>query len=118
MEQFRADYSIAVDSIGNVYTTGYRNLSGSTINDIYVSKHDANGTLLWLQTKGGIAQDEGRSIALDDNGNVYVGGSFNSTVVFTSSPSIVALVSAGHEDAFIAKFDGNGVVKWAKRNFI
>ena len=45
---------------------------------------------------------EGRGIALDSSGDVYVAGSFSTTAAFGS----LSVTSAGKSDAFVAKVDG------------
>ena len=52
-----------------------------------------------------------RDICADSSGNIYTSGRFNGTTTFGN----VTLVSAGYEDAFIAKYDKNGKLVWAKR---
>ncbi len=80
-------YAIAVDGSGNVYTTGTFvgtvdfdpgagsfNLSttGPGDGDIFLSKLDASGSFVWAKQLGG---EEAHAMALDNIGNVYVGGS-------------------------------------------
>jgi hypothetical protein len=73
-------YSIAVDTMGNVYTTGrfsatadfdpvpaVLNLS-STGNHLFISKLDAGGNFLWVVVMRGPYADRGHSITLDDSG--------------------------------------------------
>ncbi|MGB8691685.1 MAG: DUF4347 domain-containing protein, partial [Microcoleus sp.] len=76
--------SIAVDSSGNVYTTGNFNStvdfdpSAGTFNltsaggsDSFISKLNPDGTFAWTKQLGGIGTDNGSSIAVDSSGNVY-----------------------------------------------
>src|SRR5882757_284035 len=62
---------------------------------------------------GGNYGNEGFSIATDGNGNVFVTGWMQSPSIsfgtFTLTNS-----SIGHSDIFIAKYDVNGNVLWAK----
>ena len=125
--------SIAVDSSGNVYTTGYfigtadfdpgvgvANLtsasgSGGTDRDVFVSKLDSSGNFVWAKGLGGTAADESNSIAVDSSGNVYTTGSFNGTVDFDPGTGVENLTSAGGSDGFISKLDSSGNFVWAKR---
>ena len=69
----------------------------------------------WAKSIGGTSTDIGRSIALNDTGNVYVTGSFNGTVDFDPGPGTANLTSAGNDDIFFAKYSSSGNYIWAKR---
>lgn len=66
---------------------------------------------LFIKSAGGATIDTGRSIAIDEEGNIYVTGEFNTQATFDN----VTLVSAGSLDVFIAKYDPSGNLVWAKR---
>ncbi len=111
---------IAVDTAGAVYTTGvFGNLNsdfdpgpGTELlpfaggnRDIFVSKLDANGNYAWARSIGSAALDNGRSIAVDKNMNVYTTGSFQGTADFnTGTATPVTRTSAGGNDIFLHKF--------------
>ena len=113
-------YGIATDSGGNVYVTGeYRgtadfgsgtSLTSAGSDDVYVAKYDTSGTVQWAKSIGGTSSNFGYDIATDSSGNVYVTGQYNGIVDFGPSTS---LTSAGSGDAFVAKYDTNGTVRWA-----
>src|SRR3990172_7675518 len=78
---------IAVDSIGNVYTTGYFpviadfdpgpgifNLTPVGGTDVFVSKLDSNGNFVWAKSMGGTSGEAGRGITTDSSDNVYTTG--------------------------------------------
>jgi hypothetical protein len=110
---------IAVDLAGNVYVTGmfvdsayFDNLTlysnGAT--DIFLAKYDKDGQIIWVKNAGGLKNDVGSTIALDNLGNLYVGGRFDSAAVFETTN----VVSAGLNDAFIAKYDTSGNLIWIR----
>ncbi|UOK42815.1 MULTISPECIES: T9SS type A sorting domain-containing protein [Flavobacterium] len=119
--------SIAVDASGNRYVTGYftdiadfdpssgiANLTAIGTGDIFIAKYDSSGNYLWAKAIGGAYGDIGRSIALNNSGEVYVTGFFWQTADFDPSGATANLTSAGGSDAFVAKYDTNGNYLWAK----
>lgn len=90
---------VGVDGSGNVYAVGgfindcdfdpgwdsdFRESSGR--GDIFLSKFDSRGNLIWVNTWGGNLDDEPRGLAVDSYGNCYVAGKFSQTVAFQSAP--------------------------------
>ncbi len=110
-------YSVAADASGNVYVTGFfsatatfgkTNLSSSGLEDVFVAKYDAAGTLQWVRQAGGTAYDEGLGIAVDGTGNVFVTGFFQGNASFGPTN----LTSTGKSDVFVAKYDPAGNLVW------
>jgi hypothetical protein len=78
--------------------------------DIWIAKFDTNGNGIWAVTYGGAGDDRDPSCVLDANGDVYITGSFTTSITFGSK----TLTTAGGTDIFIAKLDGrNGSPIWA-----
>lgn len=125
------DYGLSVttDASGNVYTAGFfqgtadfdpssatLSYSSSGSDDIFISKLDGSGNLVWAKKFGSTGSDKGNSIAVDASGNVYATGWFNGTVDFDPSTSATFnLTSAGGTDGFIVKLDATGTFVWAKQ---
>src|SRR5579862_322179 len=66
---------IATDSAGNTYVTGGRTIQpteGNALDDVFVTKLDATGTLLFTTTFGGKGSDQAWAIAVDPVGNIWV----------------------------------------------
>lgn len=108
--------NIAVDSLGNIYTFGHftgtadfdpgagtSNVTSIGGTDIFVSKLDPDGTLLWVKSFGGSNYDLSSSIAIDDLGNIYMTGTFTETVDFDPGGGVSTLTSEGANDRFILK---------------
>lgn len=53
-------------------------------------------------------------IAVDNNGNAFITGSFNQTVDFDPGSGTANLTSVGSSDIFFAKYDTDGNFLWAK----
>ncbi len=66
----------------------------------------------WIKQIGGVSADDGRSIAVDADGSVYVTGEFEDTVDFDAGPGTFNLVASG-DDVFIIKLDFSGNLVWA-----
>jgi hypothetical protein len=66
---------------------------------------------LWSQQFGGTSGEFGNSVTVDKKGNIVLTGSFGASVDFGGG----FLSSAGFSDAFLAKYDANGVHQWSKR---
>jgi hypothetical protein len=116
--------SIAIDTSGNAYVTGFfysstitfgsttlTNHGSANSADIFLAKYDANGNALWAKIAGGTSSDIALSGALNDSGSTYVAGYFVSPTISFGS---YTLMNIGSGDLFLAKYDANGNVLWAK----
>ncbi|MBV6628281.1 MAG: SBBP repeat-containing protein [Rivularia sp. (in: Bacteria)] len=119
-DSFDSANSIAVDEKGNTYITGVfessaafgnLTLNGGNSRDIFVAKLDDAGTFKWAKNFGGTAADKGNGITVDKLGNTYITGNFVGTATFGDT----TLKSNGLSDGFITKLDAQGNVKWAKK---
>ncbi len=67
----------------------------------------------WAIQLGGNDLDEGKGIATDPLGNVYVTGYFKGTTDFDPGPAVYNLTAAGNDDIFVSKFNADGQFVWA-----
>lgn len=117
--------SIALDGSGNVYTTGYfndtvdfdpgsgiYNLTTGIPSDIFISKLNASGDLVWAKKMGGSATDKGTSIKIDASENICLLGIFQTLVDFDPGAGVFNLSSVGQFDIFISKLDSSGDLLW------
>ena len=121
--------SIAVSASGDIYVAGYFNsfniTFGTTIlvnadninytHDIFLAKYNTNGDVVWAISKGGMGLDMAYSVAVDTSGNAYMTGVFNSPTITLGSTTFTNDTTDGTPDIFLAKFDSNGNVVWAKK---
>jgi hypothetical protein len=71
--------------------------------------------LNWVSSFGSSDNDFVTSIVSDAQGNSYVTGNFRKTIQFDSNSGIPPLEYAGVLNSFIAKYDVNGKLIWAKK---
>lgn len=69
---------------------------------------------LWAKSVGGTFNESSAAIATDTSGNVYTTGSFSSPNVTFGSFVLNNNSATGNTDIYIAKYDPNGNVMWAK----
>ncbi len=103
---------MAVDPGGNSYLTGARNyalLNNGTnaSSDVFVTKLDATGQVVWTRTFGGSGGWVGTAIAVARTGEIYVAGTAGSADLLLSNA-----LQASPTGAFILKLsaDGNTVL--------
>ncbi|MCE3258679.1 MAG: hypothetical protein K0S12_320 [Bacteroidetes bacterium] len=120
-------YCCVADPQGNVYMTGKTRAQGNIIatpgahqiaaygfEEAFLVKFNSNGTRVWGTFYGAEDVDIGFGCAIDSEGNVYMSGHTNSTVnISTPGCHQSTHATAGWGwDAFLAKFDENGVRLW------
>ncbi|MEI6898716.1 MAG: hypothetical protein WCL00_02465, partial [Bacteroidota bacterium] len=112
------------DRTGNVYIEGYtsstlgiasvgahQTIYGGGPSDCYIEKFNQFGDRVWGTYYGGVFDDWDGYCTVDKTGNVFLTGT-------TSSLTGIATVGSyqpnnnGSQDAFLAKFDSNGVRQW------
>jgi protein involved in ribonucleotide reduction len=102
----------------HIYVTGASFQGINSINHLIVRKMEiADGSLVWEKTVFGNSFAVGRSLYLDDKGNVISTGSFDGVSTDFNpgaGPDSVLLLNSANGTAFIQKLDSSGVFKWAK----
>lgn len=119
--------SVVVDSIGNVYTTGFfrgtvdfdpnagiSQLSSVGDQDVFISKLDVSGNFVWAKSIGSTSMDGGKTIALDKSGNVYVAGNIQGITDLDPGVGVYTINPSGQGSSFILKLDALGNFIWAK----
>jgi hypothetical protein len=111
-------YAVAVDASQNVYwagdfTIGELTLGSVTLTntagyrDLFLVKYDAAGNVLWANSADGDGGQYPWSLAVDASGNIYEAGYFDGAAVTIGANT---LISAGDNEAFLAKYDADGNV--------
>jgi hypothetical protein len=103
-------YGVATDASGNIYVTGYTGagLDGNNSYggwDVFLTKFDASGNWQWTRQDGTGQDDEGRAVATDSSGNVYVTGYVRG--------NFHGITRVGSADVFISKYNSAGSRLWS-----
>lgn len=117
-------YGISTDNSHNVYVAGkYEEdaiFSGTTVtcagnHDMYLAKYSPSGSLIWIRTAGGVLGDYAHAMVCDKANYVYVAGEIEGTnSVIHFSGSSTTLTSLADNDIFLAKYDLDGNLLWAR----
>jgi hypothetical protein len=101
---YQQPYKVKYDNIGNIYVAGYV-IKNSLPDDwdYLLLKYNTNGVLLWTVSYDGPAHgvDELRSMALDNQGNIYVTGT--------------SMGSNSSQDFCTIKYNPAGEMLWQSR---
>lgn len=124
--------SFTLDAGYNIIATGYfwgsidfdpgpgiftATTNSTSTKDIYILKLDNNGNFSWMKqlhsVLTGIFAFEAYSIKTDASQNIYIGGSFSSTVDFDPGPGSSVLTSS-IQDIYLLRLDPSGNFQWVK----
>lgn len=99
---------IAIDqSTGNLYITGTTsgNLDGTNagFTDAWIAKYDPSLDLKWQKQLGTPSEDEGKAIAINGNGRIFITGNTKGNLAGAGSHQ-------GNIDTWVAEYDSNGIL--------
>jgi len=77
-------------------------------------KYDSTGAAQWAQLLGSSNQCYSTAVAVDDSGNVYVAGEFQTSLTIGET-NPTNFISRGGKDGFVAKFNGAGNFLWGRQ---
>jgi len=100
------------DASGNTYITYTVNnlLNNVWEPNIYLTKYNASGQVVWEKTAGGVDKDYSTQLALDKLGNCYLTGRIQQKVLFSTIE--VNNPNSGLSDVFVAKYNSLGETEW------
>lgn len=97
---------------GNVNEVSVASKGG---HDFFLSRYGADGTLLWVRTVGSVADDKGFGVSASGGGLVAVTGYYHFNITFGSGETgETMLQSLGSRDAFVAVYELDGDLAWAR----
>ena len=102
-----------VDASGNIYVVGtatgnFNNQINQGTQDVYLTKYDSAGNVVFQNLLGSGGSANGYGLALDPSGGVVVTGA--STADLTTSS-----IANGNNDSFVARYDASGNQTWIKQ---
>ena len=125
---FSNGVALKPDNIGGVYLTGefyggpvdFDPSAGSQLItslgnfDTFVEHFNSAGEIIWVKQIGGTGNDKPSQIEIDENGDLYILGTFTGTSDFDPGVSTYNLSSIGNQDVFICKLNSVGIFIWAQ----
>lgn len=125
-------YSITLDALSNVYIVGSFVSSNSYVDfdpgpftytmtsasgrDVYISKLDSMGNFVWVkQFLGPLGHEEGFSIDIDAQANLYTTGYYAGPTDFDPGPATYTLPYSAVYNSFVSKLDSAGNFVWARK---
>ncbi len=120
------NFAITLDSDNNIFLTGYtqgeflgntceKDNYGSCSYDIYFSKFNNDGVEIFTKQFGSSKSDFGNSIAVDNNGNIFITGETQGDLKANSYQGTCSDGYFCSGDIFLIKFDNTGTSKWTKQ---
>ncbi|MCF8367739.1 MAG: hypothetical protein K9G76_01760 [Bacteroidales bacterium] len=118
---------IVFDEEGNAYLTGYftgeanfgstvlSNSENSGKRNFFIVSYSPQGKLNWAKMARSSDNATGYSIAIDNNNDLYVAGSFNGKLTFENGLAEIQCKEAIN-DVFVAKYNVAGRFVWARKS--
>jgi len=123
--------NLLLDSLNNVYITGYytdstltlynsdtsifKTLTNAGSNDIFLAKYNSNGIGQWVTRIGGTGGDTPVNLFLDSTNNVYISGTCQNVTFYNSDNTTFKTLTIVGVDGFVAKYNSNGIGQWVIR---
>ena len=127
---FAFNLGVTTDSSNNVYVTGCYgrtvvfdgvggsdSRNGGSRGSGYVTKYNANGNYVFTKTSDAStagAFAEGRGVATDSSGNIYMTGDFEGTVTFDGTGGSDTQDGGTNGDSYLTKYNADGSYAYTK----
>jgi gliding motility-associated-like protein len=112
---------VVSNSDGEILITGYfsetvtfqhKEIASHGEKDFFLAKLDDLGNVIWIKTGGGVSNDFGKSIAIDEDGNIYVLGIYKGSANFNDDVTLISKNNSN--DIFLLKYSHDGDFIWAR----
>lgn len=110
---------VGIDSDGNILVVGtyWKELGTNSMKlvakgkqDIFLSKLDDTGTVLWTKSFGSTGYDDLSNVHMDSENNIYLSGSFQHSLEVGDQ----IIGSKFHKNHYLMKFDESGKLLWER----
>jgi len=115
--------SLLADDVGHIYMDGtfqsdtisfgsahlINNDTSGTTSDIFITKYDTSGTIIWTKKAGSLGNDIAGTMTLDNASNIFLSGNTD----FAASINLGSVVISNYTGRFLAKYDSAGITLWA-----
>lgn len=121
---------IDLDVMGNIIMTGnfgspylvlgsdtfYTSTNLGSQTNFFLSKFDNSGNAIWTKVADTIGRHSGFEVLSDNIGNIYVAGVFYDSIINLENIQLINTnhIGSNNSDVFIAKYDTQGNIIWAK----
>jgi hypothetical protein len=121
-------YGVAVDSEGNAYAAGFITAgvtyqygtgvtakgNNSATRCVVLVKYDSAGTALWAKTTSTGMSGQLYSVAVDNSGNVYAGGTIEGNDAYNFGNNVILDLDYSGSYGLVVKYDANGLAQWVR----
>lgn len=121
---FEWAYGTSTDASGNIFVTGQFDspsiafgtttlTNASTNSDIFTVKYSPSGSVIWANSGAGTDNDSGEGVSTDASGNVFVTGTFASSIIAFGTTTLTnAGFSLSATDMYMVKYSPAGALLW------
>lgn len=119
-------FQVMPDPLGNVYlggvfssvcdfnpTAATTTLASAGQGDLFVSKYDVGGNLVWVNGTGGTTNDYCYGLGIDGSNNVYITGKFQGTNIDFDPSVSSAVLTASSSTMYLAGYSSAGAYLFA-----
>lgn len=123
---------VTVDAVGNVYSTGdfdatvdfdpgpgVTSFTSQGTKDMFVTKQDPSGNLIWARHFTGVGSIIGKAISVSPAGDIFLAGMFTDSVDADPGPGVLMVnnfnASSAARDLLAVKLSTSGNLIWANQ---